>query len=88
MGIYRDYIRILLRLYRVYVGLYRDYLGTMLGLRRVFRVIQLALVLLACGNGRIQLRCVVSFCRSGRYRFGISLGVSHCRVPRIILQCL
>ena len=43
---------------------------------------ELASKLLVCGNGGNHLGCPVSFCRSGRYRFGVSFF----RVPRIVLQ--
>ena len=43
---------------------------------------KLASKLLVCGNGGNYLGCPVSFCRSGRYRFGVSFF----RVPRIVLQ--
>ena len=33
---------------------------------------ELASKLLVCGTGRNHLGCPVSFCRSGRYRFGVS----------------
>ena len=43
---------------------------------------ELASKLLVCGNGGNHLGCPVSFCRSGRYRFGVSFF----RVPHIVLQ--
>ena len=43
---------------------------------------ELASKLLVCGNGGNHLGCPVSFCKSGRYRFGVSFF----RVPRIVLQ--
>ena len=43
---------------------------------------ELASKLLVCGNGGNHLVCPVSFCMSGRYRFGVSFF----RVPRIVLQ--
>ena len=45
-------------------------------------IYELASKLLVCGNGGNHLGCPVSFCMSGRYRFGVSFF----RVPRIVLQ--
>ena len=38
----------------------------------VVKIYELASKLLVCGNGGNHLGCPVSFCRSGRYRFGVS----------------
>ena len=38
---------------------------------------ELASKLLVCGNGGNDLGCPVSFCMSGRYRFGVSLGAPY-----------
>ena len=45
-----------------------------------FSKYELASKLLACGNGGIYLGCPVSFCRPGRYRFGVSFF----RVARLV----